>query len=427
MEKKTIGSLIAALRKANGLTQRELAEKLGVSDKTVSRWERDEGLPDLSLIPVLAEIFGVTCDELLRGERAAPNSPETNTGASAAKAEKQRKHLVTQSLRRFQNRSWISAGIGVTGLLAAAIANLGFLRAYIGFFLGAAFYLSAAICQGIFANNARFAVADAEVEPEILLPYRQQVQHRTESVFLLIGALFGATLPLAFVGDAYWGVTDESWYLGGLICGGFAILAGMVILYVRHGVQLRNGTYPLPEKEMPVFRHNRRWKRICAVLLLVIGVVTFILHMALTSIWGPTSIMQGTTFEDYDSFVAYMEQDIPYEPYGAESSPAPMEQVDEAIYYDEYGNEISEEEALRQTLELPDGTVVCEYVDRNESVVSIRYTPTEDTLLPITVFTQRDLADARQTAAIRHVIFAAVYCVEAAGVLLLYFTKRKKA
>ena len=425
MEKKTICSLIAALRKANGLTQRELAEKLGVSDKTVSRWERDEGLPDLSLIPVLAEIFGVTCDELLRGERAAPNSAETNTGASAAKAEKQRKHLVTQSLRRFQNRSWISAGIGVTGLLAAAIANLGFLRAYIGFFLGAAFYLSAAICQGIFANNARFAVADAEVEPEILLPYRQQVQHRTESVFLLIGALFGATLPLAFVGDAYWGVTDESWYLGGLICGGFAILAGMVILYVRHGFQLRNGTYPLPEKEMPAFRHNRRWKRICAVLLLVVGVVTFVLHMALTSIWGPISIMKGTTFEDYDSFVAYMEQDIAYEPTGSVSSSE--QPVGEAIYYDEYGNEITEEEALRQTLELPDGTVVCEYIDRNESVVSIRYTPTEDTLLPITVFTQQDLYEARQTAAIRHVIFAAIYCVEVAGVLLLYFTKRKKA
>ena len=66
MEKKTIGVFIAALRKANGLTQRELAEKLNVSDKAVSRWERDEALPDLSLIPVLAEIFNVTCDEILK-------------------------------------------------------------------------------------------------------------------------------------------------------------------------------------------------------------------------------------------------------------------------------------------------------------------------------------------------------------------------
>ena len=60
MEKKTIGSFIAALRRANGLTQKELAEKLNVSDKAVSRWERDECYPDLTMIPALAEIFGVT-------------------------------------------------------------------------------------------------------------------------------------------------------------------------------------------------------------------------------------------------------------------------------------------------------------------------------------------------------------------------------
>ena len=74
MERKTIGGLIAALRKASGMTQKDLAEKLNVSDKSVSRWERDDGAPDLSLIPVIAEIFGVTCDELLRGERKSPHS-----------------------------------------------------------------------------------------------------------------------------------------------------------------------------------------------------------------------------------------------------------------------------------------------------------------------------------------------------------------
>lgn len=77
MEKRTIGSFIAALRKANGLTQKQLADKLCVSDKAVSRWERDECAPDLSAIPVLAEIFGVTCDELLRGQRSQPAQAST--------------------------------------------------------------------------------------------------------------------------------------------------------------------------------------------------------------------------------------------------------------------------------------------------------------------------------------------------------------
>ena len=72
MERKTIGGFIAALRRANGMTQRELADRLNVSDKTVSRWERDESAPELAAIPVIAEIFGVSCDELLRGERRPP-------------------------------------------------------------------------------------------------------------------------------------------------------------------------------------------------------------------------------------------------------------------------------------------------------------------------------------------------------------------
>jgi len=70
MEKKTMGSFLAALRRANGMTQKELAERLNVSDKSVSRWERDDGAPDLALIPVIAEVFGVTCDELLREKTA---------------------------------------------------------------------------------------------------------------------------------------------------------------------------------------------------------------------------------------------------------------------------------------------------------------------------------------------------------------------
>ena len=77
MDRKSIGAFIAALRKANGMTQKGLAELLHVSDKTVSRWEVGDGAPDLALIPVIAEIFGVTCDELLRGERRPAAANET--------------------------------------------------------------------------------------------------------------------------------------------------------------------------------------------------------------------------------------------------------------------------------------------------------------------------------------------------------------
>ena len=66
MKKKTFGSMIAKLRKEKGMTQLELAEKMGVTDKAVSKWERDLSFPDVNTIPKLAEMFNVTTDELLQ-------------------------------------------------------------------------------------------------------------------------------------------------------------------------------------------------------------------------------------------------------------------------------------------------------------------------------------------------------------------------
>lgn len=66
MNKQTLGNMIAVLRKEKGMTQLELAEKMGVTDKAVSKWERNLSFPDVSSIPKLAEIFGVSVDELMQ-------------------------------------------------------------------------------------------------------------------------------------------------------------------------------------------------------------------------------------------------------------------------------------------------------------------------------------------------------------------------
>ena len=66
MKKQTLGMMISSLRKEKGMTQLELAEKMGVTDKAVSKWERDLSYPDINSIPMLAEIFGVSVDELMQ-------------------------------------------------------------------------------------------------------------------------------------------------------------------------------------------------------------------------------------------------------------------------------------------------------------------------------------------------------------------------
>ena len=68
MDYEKIGGLIRRLRLQKGLTQRCLAEQLAVSDKAVSKWERSQGCPDVSLLPRLALILGVPVESLLAGE-----------------------------------------------------------------------------------------------------------------------------------------------------------------------------------------------------------------------------------------------------------------------------------------------------------------------------------------------------------------------
>ena len=70
----TLGKRIAALRRDKGLKQDELAQQLGVTPQAVSKWENDQTCPDITLLPQLAQILGVSVDELLSG-KAEPEAP----------------------------------------------------------------------------------------------------------------------------------------------------------------------------------------------------------------------------------------------------------------------------------------------------------------------------------------------------------------
>ncbi len=71
--KVIIAKNIAELRKKQGITQLELAEKLNYSDKAVSKWERGESLPDITVIKTIADLFGVTVDYLITAEHEPPS------------------------------------------------------------------------------------------------------------------------------------------------------------------------------------------------------------------------------------------------------------------------------------------------------------------------------------------------------------------
>lgn len=68
----TIGKRISALRREKGLKQEDIAQALGVSSQAVSKWENDQSCPDISLLPKLARLLGVSVDTLLSGEEEKP-------------------------------------------------------------------------------------------------------------------------------------------------------------------------------------------------------------------------------------------------------------------------------------------------------------------------------------------------------------------
>ena len=78
MQYNTMGDVIAALRKEKGMTQKDLADQLNITDKAVSKWERNLACPDTALIPKLAEILGISIDELMS---AKPQQNQNHKGA----------------------------------------------------------------------------------------------------------------------------------------------------------------------------------------------------------------------------------------------------------------------------------------------------------------------------------------------------------
>ncbi len=80
MKKQTLGMMISSLRKEKGMTQLELAEKMGVTDKAVSKWERNLSFPDINSIPELAEILDVSVDDLMQVKTEVKENISKNKG-----------------------------------------------------------------------------------------------------------------------------------------------------------------------------------------------------------------------------------------------------------------------------------------------------------------------------------------------------------
>ena len=121
MEPTRIGRFIAERRKALGLTQRQLAERLAVSDKAVSKWETGRGLPDVLLMPPLCAALGITVNDLLSGEYVSERDYQK-------KAEENMMELVRENA---ENRQRLLQSIACGGVTVVAVCALVALAAFL--------------------------------------------------------------------------------------------------------------------------------------------------------------------------------------------------------------------------------------------------------------------------------------------------------
>ena len=115
MDQIKIGRFLAACRKEKDLTQRQLAELLHVSDKTVSKWETGKGLPEAQLMLPLCEALGISVNELLSGERLTETEYQR-------KAEENMGNLVEGQKGRQGVGSGVKTGIGFGAALAMVLS-----------------------------------------------------------------------------------------------------------------------------------------------------------------------------------------------------------------------------------------------------------------------------------------------------------------
>lgn len=196
MEKKTIGSFLSALRKANGMTQQEVADKLNVSNKTVSKWERDEGCPEIMMLPAIAELYSVTVDEILRGERIVKEYEEQKN----SKSEERIKYLIEKASVKFTDCAIVSAVLGSVAFLLSYTVGAFISYNYLSIAYIVILVLIAASVTVLLVAFNNFTSClkgtGAEVKNEYEAAVKKCIKYVTAVVFLTVVSFLGLVISI---------------------------------------------------------------------------------------------------------------------------------------------------------------------------------------------------------------------------------------
>ena len=285
MEKKTIGSFLSALRKANGMTQQEVADKLNVSNKTVSKWERDEGCPEIMMLPAIAELFSVSVDEILRGERIVEDCQERKN----TKSEERKKYLIEKATVKFTDCSIASVVLNSVALLLAYTIGdiIDYNYIWLGYVIVLAVLSASVIVALIAFNNFTSSLkgADNEVKKEYEEAMKKSIKYITADAFLSFVTLTGLIASILF---------DAPDFM--LILLPFVMIAGAFFsLYIRSLIYKK---YGIEDDSLTPAQIAYRKKHIRVTAIILITVMAVSLLLPFLCAWYETSVHSSFSFKD---------------------------------------------------------------------------------------------------------------------------------
>ena len=434
MEKKTLGSFLSILRKAKGMTQKELAELLNVSDKAVSRWERDESMPDILLIPVLADIFEVSCDELLKGERTVKEIYQE----TQEKRSQRTIALIKKSKSKFQAFSMISIGVALIGFIIAIVLNFSLHKATLGFYCVLIGILAGGMSQAAFYIYFNSDVDTEGLEGQEFTDYKKYIRDHSLHISCFLGTLLSICLPLLFLGQMSYadyiaeinkqmapigfepvdtavnavfpagkiavGLQPKTW----LIYGGIGAIVGAVVSFIiNFAIKLQDvkkGRFDVSEHHIQKLKQNL-WGLLKYFLILIalLGITFGCSKLFYAKM--PEILQKGKEFDNFEDFKEYMET-IP-------EDMAPGE-IGIRRKFDNYKGIVYGD----------NGEILCEYRRFNDSVVDIQFG--KQNKLPITVYSENDQTIAEEKTEDLMWLWNAMLFIECIVVVMIYINKFSK-
>ena len=410
------------------MTQKDLAERLNVSDKSVSRWERDDGAPDLSLIPVIAEIFDVSCDELLCGERkpVGERNADGDTEEISSKGEKQRKYILDKCRTKLYSQSLVLLGLIFMGEILMLLINGTFYRAIFACYVKTIMLVVVFLAQNIISNQAWRAVkGDKSSETG---KFRMRVTCVEEVIYGALAFCFSKMLPFFSVRNVNVGLRTNDFDVEGIFCSMLIMLIYIIVIHFKNLRMVKEDKFGLDEKDCATYLRMCNKKRKYAVVISIMVMITLGINYGVTTKYSAEQLAEKIYFNDLESFVDYAEADIPYS-YMDEGVVAASTQrtlMSEKLYYDKFGNIVTFEEDRTQTITNEDGTILCQYERNNQQIYSVQNETGEQNGICMSVITYEALWEAKNTETTMGFAFHIIYVLEIFGMIYLYRKKYNK-